>query len=151
MPCRSHRLQWCINVNRGINSADCGSCVALLHPVRSSQRRRLQMDHRFPASNAASGVVRFAATATNDVIGGFSLQRQTVNPMCDIDIGGWKNTKPLIRRVRCEGLGKGAGPGLTGFAVLLSYTDPNFVTSVQYICFSSYDQPVTILTSKQPP
>ncbi|MEZ4449728.1 MAG: Vps62-related protein [Nannocystaceae bacterium] len=117
------------------------------------------------------GAVSFVARTTHDVAIALSPEPATVAPMYEIFIGGWGNTKTVIRRaaqgeIMAE-LGEGlVAPGaenalwiaidkntglvqvgrgeVVGENVALTFHDPNFLGTALYVGFSSWDVPVAI-------
>jgi hypothetical protein len=116
-------------------------------------------------------VVRFTATATNDLHIALSSSMDAHSPMYELVLGGWANSKSAIRRApqgpsvleRQAGLRAPGRPDRywlaidrpaktlsigfgdkVGEQVLMSWKDPNFLANVRYFDFSSWDTPVTI-------
>ena len=109
--------------------------------------------------------IAFDAKTSNDIVVGFSDELKTKDPMYEIVIGGWANTRTVVRRksqgtVICS-VNKGfANPGLrTSFTVtldennqkiivkqnentIIECTDRNFIQNLSAFDFSSWNRPV---------
>jgi hypothetical protein len=119
------------------------------------------------------GILYFAALAQADVYVAISPVPETVDPMYEIALGGWDNTKCEIRRCSQgeslssvnEGLGYKHSNGVHYFwvsidkdteliqvgqgnhasleSVICTYKDPSFISEAMYIAFSSWNTLVT--------
>ncbi len=118
---------------------------------------------------AGKSAVVFTAVAANDIHIAFSGAAKTLDPMYEIVIGGWGNTKTAVRRKSqgpgiAEKLGGIRKPGVAdqywmmvdkdtktisaGFGpyvgqnVVIETKDPNFLSNVKYVAFSSWNTPI---------
>jgi hypothetical protein len=128
-------------------------------------------DHHFELPQQGQGLVLFTANCSNDVHVAISPQAQSMDPMYELVIGGWGNTASVARRsaqgtdlcrvpvglnkLRLENdlwisidkttrllrVGHGKEPSLE--SMFLVYKDLQFLTEARYVCFSSWDVPVT--------
>lgn len=122
----------------------------------------------FTLPEAGRGTVLFTANGEHDVHVAISTQDGAGGPLYEIVIGGWVNTRSVLRRgaqgpelaVASSGLmvpGKPnplwasidsttgwikVGRGLPGQDILLSYQDPTFIPAARYVTFSSWDVPI---------
>jgi len=125
----------------------------------------------FELPSTGQGVVTFAAETIRDVHMAISPVPETVHPMYEIVIGGWNNSKSVIRRSsqgptlysRCS---SAIAPGLNHYwvsidastrlikvgcgknpkresSILLCYMDSDFISGARYVAFSNWDAPVT--------
>jgi hypothetical protein len=113
-----------------------------------------------------SGILYFSAVAYNDIHVAISDEMRTKNPMYEIVIGGWRNTRSVIRNesqgpayavsAKCiqntgeiqqywVKLDKSTGNISCGYGnvpgedIILEWHDSKFLQSAQYIAFSSWD------------
>jgi ankyrin repeat protein len=117
------------------------------------------------------GVLLFKANATNDIHVAISPLPQMTDPMYEIVLGGWGNTRSVIRK-KSQGsdlaaqnkgfpfsgqlapywvivdvdqhlvsAGYGTEPGQN---IIVNYNDEQFLKNAQYFSFSSWDHPIQI-------
>lgn len=128
-------------------------------------------DPSYKLMSEGKGTISFAADASTDVHVAISSRCETMDPMYEIVIGGWDNTRSGIRK-RSQGevlwqvneglqntnclhqlwvsvdkdtqlIEIGRGDQANRDSVILKAKDPTFLSDVQYIAFSTLDAPIT--------
>jgi hypothetical protein len=132
----------------------------------SEQGAYTSWDAGWKFAKAGTGTFIFKAKASNDIHVALSDAAQTKDPMYEIVIGGWGNSRSVIRRksqgpelasedkgianpeqaafywVKVDAAAKNISAGYgkkPGENKIIEYTDPNFLGAVQYYAFSSWD------------
>lgn len=126
-------------------------------------------DQKFELPQPGQGVLIFTADCMNDVHVAISPEPQTMNPMYELVVGGWSNSKSVLRRKSqgtclCTvsvGLKKprldtvndlwisidrttklirvGYGREPSMDSMFLIYKDLRFLSDARYVCFTTWD------------
>lgn len=120
-------------------------------------------------NSPGNGIILFSASARNDIHIALSDELCTKKPMYEIVVGGWSNTRSVIRKesqgyiyktsekhintysaqkywikldssVQTISVGYGDIPGED---TIIEWTDPKFLLNVQYFAFSSWDSDIS--------